>query len=667
MVGTKWLELIYGASSSPFSILSSGGSTRNIIWSCWCTRRLIPRIRPDYSVRCKHNTFLLFFVFPLPALLIYLHYLSACTIYLSALLILFSVKMNDLPRCVHPDLPRHEFIQTISHFPVSELLSIRLALFHEALTVHSLVPPELTSIPLVNRRDTAIKPASIKLSEDVWSIVHCITNRELLPRTLFKNGKRSKDYLSQVTSTQCDINPSNLSVANSSQCVPSSFTGVITTSQVASAPPPSGDDVSRHFITRDLNRLKDDIISVKSDIAAISRANTCSSSCNSMGEEILSVKRDLAALRDRVCCISPQLHTTSTVHTSHVNPHVNSTDKHHIDITTWNCRGFSNAIPYLNQLIGYGTDVIALCEHWLWPFDLPKLEQLHPDYAGFGISDKRLSNNSDLSRGCGGVGLVWKKSLAANPINIDSDRICGVQLELNDSTLTILSIYLPSTDHSLEEYTTYVNEIDSAVSAFQTQGPVILAGDFNAHLPISSSTPNPQGNLIFDLIDRNHLYPVPCADTNKDIDYTFFSGCNKSKIDYIFIDATMASGVISSQILDHHPLNFSDHLPVSLILKTSEVMSRAKPSASPKINWSLAMSSGSIDLYAERVQSQLTPLLHTSLLSVIDIDSEIQLVSSILIEVARETLPQVKHSNRGFVLDHKLAALCKLSKIAWRK
>ena len=67
-------------------------------------------------------------------------------------------------------------------------------------------------------------------------------------------------------------------------------------------------------------------------------------------------------------------------------------------------------------------------------------------------------------------------------------------------------------------------------------------------------------------------------------------------------------------------------------------MSRAKPSASPKINWSLAMSSGSIDLYAERVQSQLTPLLHTSLLSVIDIDSEIQLVSSILIEVARVTI-----------------------------
>ena len=75
-------------------------------------------------------------------------------------------------------------------------------------------------------------------------------------------------------------------------------------------------------------------------------------------------------------------------------------------------------------------DVIALCEHWLWPFDLPKLDQLHPDYTGFGRSDKRLTSESNLTKGCGGVGLIWKKSIAAVPLSIDSDRICGVQLEL---------------------------------------------------------------------------------------------------------------------------------------------------------------------------------------------------------------------------------------------
>ena len=99
-------------------------------------------------------------------------------------------------------------------------------------------------------------------------------------------------------------------------------------------------------------------------------------------------------------------------------------------------------------------DVIALCEHWLWPFDLPKLDQLHPDYIGFGRSDKRLTSESNLTKGCGGVGLIWKKSIAAVPLSIDSDRICGVQLELDDCLMTVL--YPASSDHTLEEYTTYL-------------------------------------------------------------------------------------------------------------------------------------------------------------------------------------------------------------------
>ena len=34
------------------------------------------------------------------------------------------------------------------------------------------------------------------------------------------------------------------------------------------------------------------------------------------------------------------------------------------------------------------------------------------------------------------MGLA-SKSIAASPVNIDSDRICGVQLELKECTLTV--------------------------------------------------------------------------------------------------------------------------------------------------------------------------------------------------------------------------------------
>ena len=45
------------------------------------------------------------------------------------------------------------------------------------------------------------------------------------------------------------------------------------------------------------------------------------------------------------------------------------TSKHQLVVTTWNCHGLANATPYLNHLMENDTDVIALCEHWLWPFE----------------------------------------------------------------------------------------------------------------------------------------------------------------------------------------------------------------------------------------------------------------------------------------------------------
>ena len=46
------------------------------------------------------------------------------------------------------------------------------------------------------------------------------------------------------------------------------------------------------------------------------------------------------------------------------------------------------------------------------------LQNIHRDYDGFGFSDNRLHENTDLIRGCGGVGIIWKKSLSVSPVTI---------------------------------------------------------------------------------------------------------------------------------------------------------------------------------------------------------------------------------------------------------
>ena len=61
------------------------------------------------------------------------------------------------------------------------------------------------------------------------------------------------------------------------------------------------------------------------------------------------------------------------------------------------------------------------------------------------------------------MSLIWKKSIPASPKNVISDRICGIQLDLSDCILTKLCVYLPSFDHSLEDFTAYLNEIDCDV------------------------------------------------------------------------------------------------------------------------------------------------------------------------------------------------------------
>ena len=90
-----------------------------------------------------------------------------------------------------------------------------------------------------------------------------------------------------------------------------------------------------------------------------------------------------------------------------------------------------------------------------------------------------LDKNSSLTRG---VGLMWRNALNANFIScISSDQICGIRVKLSSSEpaeLTILRVYLPCADLGLE---TYCKHLESLISEGQKPGPVLIAGDLNAH------------------------------------------------------------------------------------------------------------------------------------------------------------------------------------------
>lgn len=95
-------------------------------------------------------------------------------------------------------------------------------------------------------------------------------------------------------------------------------------------------------------------------------------------------------------------------------------------------------------------ELLLLSEHWLWPHEMHKLNEINPEYEAIGKSDSRLTEDRDGGRGCSGISLLWHKSVAATPISgINSDWICGIRCIMDDgenSLMTVIGVYLPCLD-----------------------------------------------------------------------------------------------------------------------------------------------------------------------------------------------------------------------------
>ena len=316
--------------------------------------------------------------------------------------------MDGLPRTINPNVPKNELIRSLTRLPTSELLQHRLALFHEACDL-SLVQPDYVNLPLVGRKDTAIKSASYKISEDICTIISCIRNKKLIPRTIFKNGKRSKSFLSQVsqaasqssqippTSPSSETSPALTNLNPSSSSNASGVTHNLNSPIPSSMEPneniaPSSGSVANFYSSRELNHLKDEIRCMKTDIAAAlhSKPDMNNPANDSISNELMLVKKELSILREAVSSITSSNHCSDFPISSYSQcphnvepslPHTSppssfssttcpnqsragiATNPSNLKIKSWNCRGYKNAMPYLNSLIEDNTDIIAISEH----------------------------------------------------------------------------------------------------------------------------------------------------------------------------------------------------------------------------------------------------------------------------------------------------------------
>ena len=175
----------------------------------------------------------------------------------------------------------------------------------------------------------------------------------------------------------------------------------------------------------------------------------------------------------------------------------------------------------------------------------------------------------------GGVALFWKQTLNdfVTPIeNIDSDRIVGIRCDLNNSVpLFILSVYLPSSNHNIDEYDEYLDYLWALYDSLSAKGIVVAMGDFNGDLGNSlgnrgTVNPNQRGVKLLDFANYFNLCPTNLLSTCEGPLETYFSHCEryKSTIDYIFLPNCLYHNIVSCITFDRDIENTSDHVPVKL-------------------------------------------------------------------------------------------------------
>ena len=265
--------------------------------------------------------------------------------------------------------PKSEFTIGLSRVNTSSLKDLRSLLFDEAKRAN--LTAEFSV--LVRRLDTAVNPVRGKYVEDIWTLVQCIKNSKEIPRTLLKNGKQNKhvfaasqqslkeDACQNGPHTQCrtpniSINLESQSVSESHPC------------DSCALPPscPTTHDQTRYFLAytsvmRELNILKNEITLMK-----YTNPSTSEPSYADLVAEVANLRVEIESLRSVSDTPSQTKPSTDTTHVPELQPHSQTKEAKAVlkslNISAWNCRGLSKAIPYI-QLLANDHDIIIIS----WP------------------------------------------------------------------------------------------------------------------------------------------------------------------------------------------------------------------------------------------------------------------------------------------------------------
>ena len=324
-------------------------------------------------------------------------------------------------------------------------------------------------------------------------------------------------------------------------------------------------------------------------------------------------------------------------------------------IATWNTRGMTAAIPYLKHMLE-NNDIVMINEHWLHANRVNKLSDLTDNFNVFARSSRNASAEEyGITRGQGGVGIFWRKSLfGTSPVtDIVHDRFCAIRLETRDGCIIyFFAVYLPDTS-SKDAFNEILDELSSAIDSIEEGALVILGGDFNGDTgnylsDRSKKPPNLQGTAICSFIDRYNFIPTNVMSYASGPLETYVGPVGSSTIDYIMVPHSLQKEVVYCRVLDDEPHNTSDHRPIELGLRLENLMARTfEVNTLKKIKWSKTSPESIAELYTDPVNQKLSGLIdriNIGFGSCNEIDEVFEHITSVLIKTD-ENMPRSKYKS----------------------
>ena len=227
-------------------------------------------------------------------------------------------------------------------------------------------------------------------------------------------------------------------------------------------------------------------------------------------------------------------------------------------LCTFNCRSLKNSFSEVKQLCDMH-DVIFLQEHWLMPFELHMLSDVHSDFLAHGVSAVSIDKDIVSGRPYGGTAILYRKHIAkmVNVVKNTEPRLSAVSIDTSCGPVLFVCVYMPYDNNDVSSLIEYVDICSKISTLFADSDAVylVVAGDFNCSVNSRLS------DAYCDFLKEENLV---CVDTHMLLDaVTFISddGQRMSWIDHIICSPALLPSIDDVCVLygnvssDHRPLS----------------------------------------------------------------------------------------------------------------